>query len=168
MSATEISHCQLRIGVLMVGVNQLLDIAPVDLLGMLSKDYLSLAGLPTSIQDHGLNVEIQYISDTGGFHGTTAGAALRVTHLLESPHCAPGKLDILLLPGSDAFTPTENVLKFVQGHSAAQGTTILAICTGTFTGAHAGIFDGKIATGPRAFYKELRQQFPLVKWVDHR
>ena len=93
---------------------------------------------------------------------------MRVTHLLESPNCAPGNLDILLLPGSEAFTPTENVLKFVQGHSAAQGTAILAICTGTFTGAHAGIFDGKIATGPRAFYEELRQQFPLVKWVDRR
>ncbi|KAB8265992.1 class I glutamine amidotransferase-like protein [Aspergillus pseudonomiae] len=158
----------LTVGVLLVGVNQLLDVSPVDLLGMLSTKYLKLAELPGSIQQEGLDISIRYISDVPGNHKVTADAALEVTHLIDSPECHPGKLDILMLPGSDQFRPSEEVVRFIKGHAASHGTTILTICTGTFMAAAAGVFDGKMATGPRTFYKELRQRFPQVNWVDQR
>lgn len=158
----------LRVGVLLVGVNQLLDISPVDFLGMLSKEYLQLAKIPDSILQKALDVNISYISDTPGYHRVTADAALKVTHLIGSPECSPGKLDILMIPGSDQFAPSEEVTNFIRGHCASHGTTILAICTGTFLVATAGVFDGKKATGPRVFSNELRQRFPQINWVDRR
>ncbi|KAL5359980.1 class I glutamine amidotransferase-like protein [Aspergillus floccosus] len=158
----------LTVGVLMFGVNQFLDVSAVDLLGMLSKKYLKYAEMPQSLQDQALDLEIRYISDVPGYHPLTADAALQVTHLMDSPECAPGKLDILILPGSDKFTPSQGVLDFIRDHSASLKTTVLAICTGTWLAAAAGVFDGKTATGPRAFYEELRRQYPQVNWVDQR
>ncbi len=166
----------LRVGVLFVDSVQLLDTAPVDLLGMLSTSYLQICKLPSSITSLGLSVSIVYISPLyndktkqPSFVECTANAALRVNRSLTSDDCAPGALDILLIPGPEpSFQISPELKSFVQNHFASEKTTVMTVCTGVLVAAQSGVLDGKKATGPRAMLLELRDKFKDVEWVDKR
>lgn len=79
----------LRIGVLMVGPVQLLDVAAVDLFGMISKEYLATMHMD-AILALARDVEIVYISESGkgSVSPTTAGAKIEINvGLLPRLHC---------------------------------------------------------------------------------
>ena len=161
---------RLRIGVLLAGPVQLLDAAPVDLFGMLTKDYLRACQLPEFLVNLGLDIDIQYISELGkgATVDCTANAGLRVTSGIEDKGSSPGELDILMIPGPDpAFVPTQKVLQFVSDHSK-HGATIMTVCTGIFVAAPSGVLDGKRVTAPRALLSQLKSKFPKADWQDKR
>ena len=72
----------LVVGVLLVGDGtQLLDVAPVDLLGMMQKSYLKTCELPQEIWEQGIDdIKWHYISEEGvGLHTMTAGVHINAT-----------------------------------------------------------------------------------------
>lgn len=158
-----------RIGVLLVGDVQLLDASPIDLFAMLTPAYLEACGFPQPVISSGQDMAIHYISQTPNLNACTANAALRVTDSLESADCAPGKLDILLIPGPDPrAVPNEAVKAFVRAHAEAKDTIVMTVCTGVFVAGYAGILDGKKVTGPRGLVSKLREKFPEARWVEKR
>lgn len=166
----------LHIGVFVPGTVQLLDLSPIDLLGMMSPEYLRACQLPEALCAVGIQSTIHYISvpETGPFVQLTANASLKVTKVIDDPEVQPGKLDIVLVPGPDpAATFEEQVLKFVQGHAAWKGedgktTDVLSVCTGVILLSQSGILKGKKASGPRAIVPKLRKQFPDVEFIDDK
>lgn len=160
----------IRIGVLLLAPSQLLDVAPIDLFAMLTKDYLEACRLPLPLINGALPIEITYISEAGAesIAECTASAGLRVSAGLDDAASAPEKLNLLLVPGPDpAMIPSEGVQIFLRSHMENK-TTILSVCTGIFSLAHAGIVKGRQATGPRALLSELQKKFPGTHWKDRR
>ncbi|CAN9134948.1 unnamed protein product [Alternaria alternata] len=163
----------LRIGVLIVSPIQVIDLAPVELFTVLTKDYLRVNGLQQNLVDAALptgDVEIIYIAQSGPktIADTIPGLGLAITAGIKDSNVAPGKLDVLFIPGTDPTTvPDEDVLKFVRGHIGS-GAELMAVCTGIFVAAHSGVLDGKLATGPRGMLDEIRNTFEKVNWQDKR
>ena len=160
----------IHITVLLLPPIQLLDASPIDLFGMLTKDYLSACRLPSPLIAGAVPLTITYASEAGA--GTTADctadAGLRVTASLHDKRVAPGKTQILLIPGPDpSAVPSETVKTFVKSH-VEHGTAVLTVCTGVFVAGYAGVLDGRRATGPRALLPELRKKFPEARWEDRR
>ena len=160
----------IRIGVLLLAPIQLLDVAPIDLFGMLTKDYLEACRLPLPLINGALPIEITYISEAGAgtIAESTASAGLRVSAGLEDAASSPERLDILLVPGPDpAMITSKGAQIFLRSH-VENRTTILSVCTGIFPLAQAGLIKGKQATGPRALLSELQKIFPETQWKDRR
>ncbi|EEQ27589.1 hypothetical protein McanCB56680_001011 [Microsporum canis] len=163
---------QLRVGVLLTQAVQLLDLAAVDLLGMMSKDYIAGIGvLPAEIASLGLPVEIHYIGIKPNCAGTyiqcTAEIGIRLTASVHDASVSAGNLDILVIPGPDLkYIPDESVSAYVRAHNDA-GNVILAICTGCYIAGYAGILDQKNVTGPKGLISDLQVKFPAVKKWDN-
>ncbi|KAJ5459817.1 uncharacterized protein N7458_001369 [Penicillium daleae] len=160
----------LRIGVLLVNCVQLLDLAALDLLYMASPEWLEDIGMPKHLADLGRPCEIHYIARDGPdkMASVTSELSIRITNSVKDLAVAPGKLDILFLPGPSprVMPPAEEYLDFVRKHNAA-GTTIMTICTGALVAAHAGITKGKVSTSPRFLIPYLKKHFPDTKlWDD--
>ncbi|KOS45038.1 hypothetical protein ACN38_g4040 [Penicillium nordicum] len=160
----------LRIGVLLVGTVQLLDLSAVDLLYMTTPEYLEECSLPQPMIDLGRPCEIHYIAQNGPNKtvNTTSQMSLQLTNSLTDSAVSPGKLDILLIPGPPpkSMPPAEEYLDFVRAHFAAD-TPILSICTGAFVIGYAGIVAGREVTAPRLLIPEMRRRFPEAKtWDD--
>lgn len=168
-----------RIGVLLIDSVQLLDLSPIDIFGMLSESYISiLSQFPAPLKAGALPIEILYINQAGPetLHECTARVGLRIDASISDKICAPpGKkggektLDILLIPGPDpwAYKPTDALNGFIKGHFDS-GTDVLTVCTGVIPAAHAGLFKGRKATGPRILIPELKKKFPEATWEDKR
>jgi transcriptional regulator GlxA family with amidase domain len=161
-----------HIGVLIVPPIQLLDVAPVDLFAMLTTEYFEACHLPQSLLDVSIptsDLTITYISvDAATLASTTASLGLGINAGLDDLAVAPGKLDILLIPGPPPGMHIEEpVLEFVRAH-VAKGVDLLTICTGIFVAAAAGVLDGKHATGSRGVIEMLVKSYPKVKWEDKR
>ncbi|EZF32578.1 hypothetical protein H109_05195 [Trichophyton interdigitale MR816] len=161
----------LRIGVLLTHSVQLLDLAAVDLFGMMSKDYIGEVDVfPPDITSLGLPVDINYIgiqpSCAGTFIRCTANIGIRLTASIHDTSVSTDNLDILVIPGPDPkYVPDESVLAFVKAHHDA-GNDVLAICTGSYVAGYAGILDHKNVTGPRGLISDLEVKFPNVKKWD--
>ncbi|KAJ5692396.1 hypothetical protein N7462_001819 [Penicillium macrosclerotiorum] len=160
----------LRIGVLLVNCVQLLDLAALDLLYMASPEWIEDIGMPKTLVDQGRPCQIYYIGREGkdALVPVTSHMSIRLTDSVDNETVAPGKLDILFVPGPSprVMPPAEEYLEFVRGHNAA-GATIMTICTGSLVAAHAGITKGKVGTSPRFLIPYLRKHFPETKlWDD--
>lgn len=155
----------LRIGVLLIGTPQLLDLASTDLFYMTTPTYLSDCIAPSPIQSLSRPCQIHYIGSTHAPAPTTAQMTILPTNSLSDSAVSPGKLDILLIPGRapNAPSPDDEYLDFVRAHNAS-GTAILSICTGAYAIGYAGIADGKNVTGPRLLIADLRKRFPEAMW----
>lgn len=167
----------LNVGVLLVDTVQFLDAAPVDLFGILSVSYLKSRNLPDSITSVAPSVSILYISQKLDNHNSphtqvepcTADAALRVTRSLASHDVAPGKLDVLVIPGPEPWVQiTPEVKAFVQGHAARQDTVVMSVCVGVYVAGQAGILDGKNVTGTGGYLPDLARKFFKANWVKKR
>jgi hypothetical protein len=98
----------------------------------------------------------------------TLNLSIALTHNLTSPEVAPGKLDILLVPGPHPkMVPSEAEKQFMQSHAAEKDTDMLVICTGIFPMGRAGVLDDRECTGPRPLVDmQLRKLVPNAKWRD--
>lgn len=164
----------LRIGVFIpVGV-QLLDISGVDIINMITPEYLETCGLPAPVVSLGVPSTIYYISlpENGSHVELTAKFVLKVSRTIEDPDVQPGTLDIVLVPGPDPNMVFEaRVLDFLRGHADWKGengqtTDILSVCSGCCLLGQAGILNGKRASGPRDLVPKLRQDFKEATWDD--
>lgn len=160
----------LRVAVLLIPPVQFLDTSPVDLFSMLSKEYLTACKLPAPLAALGLDVVINYVSESGA--GTmaemTANASIMVTANLTDNIVKSGNVDILLIPGPDpAVLPSKAVQEYIRSH-VGKAEAIMTVCTGIFPAAQSGILKGKKATGPRTLVPALKKTFPDTEWVEKR
>lgn len=166
----------LQIGVFFPKSVQLLDLSPIDLLAMMSPEYLRACQLPEPLIALGIPSTIHYISvpENGGHVELTASAILKVSKTIDDPEVQAGKLDILLVPGPDpASIFEEPALEFLRSHAywkSADGKAvdILSVCTGAILLGQSGILKGKKASGPRALVPKMRKMFPEVDWNDNK
>jgi len=147
-----------HVGVFIPTEAQLLDMACVDIIGTMSYAYMSLIDsmIPASVLALCPDVRLYYISavQPGQPIPLTSDTSVPCTHHYTSPDVAPGKLDIVLVPGPDPFSTD---LELDGGQAAAwlgaQGgcerTDVLSVCTGIMWCGAAGLLKGRSVCGPR-------------------
>ncbi|KAB5536534.1 hypothetical protein GE09DRAFT_1226593 [Coniochaeta sp. 2T2.1] len=164
------SRTKVRIGVFIPSEVQLLDLACVDFFAMLSHDYLvPLKMLPQSLTDLAPQVTMSYIG-TASTVPTTAQTKVLTTHLVSDPDVAPGKLDIIVVPGPDPFsTWSEEARGWLKAQGEREGVDVLSVCTGIFLVGESGLLTkGKTVCGPRGLQKRIREKYEGVKTVGER
>jgi transcriptional regulator GlxA family with amidase domain len=164
-----VARTKVRIGVFIPADVQLFDLACIDFFAMMSHDYLTLLKmLPASLTDLAPEVLISYIG-TAAAATTTAQTTIATTHLIGDSDVAPGKLDIVLVPGPDPFTKFgEDVKEWLRKHGEHQGVDVLCVCTGIFLVGDAGLLKGKTVCGPRGLQGQIREKYEGVKTVGEK
>ncbi|KAJ3473127.1 hypothetical protein NLG97_g10501 [Lecanicillium saksenae] len=163
----------IKIGIFIPCGAQFLDVACVDSLGTMSKKYFgelarAVPSFPSHVADLAPDVSLYYITtpEQGSDIPLTSGAVLKATHVYTDEGVAPGKLDIVVVPGPDPDSKFSDAsLSWLKKQAETPGVDILCICTGIFICASAGIVDGKRASGPRGLQSILNKRFPKVKLV---
>ncbi|CCC10390.1 hypothetical protein SMACR_02961 [Sordaria macrospora] len=161
-STASSNHKVVRIGVFIPYPAQLLDAACIDIFASMSKEYFALVGeamVPPAIFELARSVEI------------FSSMSILCTHHYSDPQVAPGKLDIVLVPGPDPKINLQEdpaALSWLAGHANnTKKTDILSVCSGIYLCGAAGILKGKKACGPRGLQGDLRTRFggQEVIWV---
>ncbi|KAH7171157.1 class I glutamine amidotransferase-like protein [Dactylonectria macrodidyma] len=162
----------IHIGVFIPSGAQTLDVATVDVLAVMSKEYLSvLPMLPAHMAGLAPNVTVSYITtpQQGPEIPLTANMTIKATHSYEELAVAPGKLDIVVIPGPDPqVSLEEGGLEWLRAQFKTPGVDILSVCTGIYICGAAGILEGKSASGPRGLQDDLVKKFPGVKLVGEK
>ncbi|TGJ85076.1 hypothetical protein E0Z10_g3689 [Xylaria hypoxylon] len=153
----------IRIGVFIPTDCQLLDAASVDIFGSLSYEYLSVLGELTAqvVTDNAPSVEIHYIGSVqpGEKIPMTSNQAVVATNHYSDPEVAPGKLDIVYVPGPDPSSNfPEGALEWLSKQGATEGVDILSVCTGIFLCGAAGLLKGRNICGPRAMQDAIKEK----------
>ncbi|GAP84099.1 putative family protein [Rosellinia necatrix] len=174
------SQRPVKIGVYVPHGSQLLDLACVDVLHMMSREYLSTLPptlLPRHMAAMAPSVQILYITTPEAKAGA-AGVALtsdlriRATHAIGDAEVRPGELDVLLVPGPDpnlAWDEGGPVPAFLAAHAARPAATdVLSVCTGALLCGAAGLLDGRAVCGPRGLQDLIRQRHPTAKLVGEK
>lgn len=82
---------------------------------------------------------------------------------------APGKLDVVLVPGADPReTWGEDALSWLRQQGATPTTDVLSVCTGIYLCAAAGLVDGRRVCGPRGLQSQLRDKYPKADFVGEK
>jgi transcriptional regulator GlxA family with amidase domain len=160
----------IHIGVFIPHGAQTLDVACVDVLGVMSQKYFSaLSFIPPAMASTAPDVTVSFITSPslGGMDvSLTSGVVIKATHLYTNEAVAPGKLDIVVVPGPDPRIDFDKGgLEWLKKQSEVPNVDVLSICTGIFLCAAAGVAEGKSASGPRGMQDVLKARFPGVKFV---
>ncbi|KAK7226602.1 hypothetical protein V2G26_014605 [Clonostachys chloroleuca] len=158
----------IKIGVFIPNGSQTLDLATVDILGVMSKEYISVLPMPSRLRDAAPSVTVYYITSPSIYPDVplTSNAVLKASHTHRDADVAPGKLDIVVVPGPDPSSTYEKEgLEWLRRQAETPGVDILSVCTGILVCASAGIVDGKLASGPRGMQSDLMKKFPKIKLV---
>jgi transcriptional regulator GlxA family with amidase domain len=95
-----------------------------------------------------------------GLVPTTSGFAVEVTHDLTKV----AEADLVAVPAwPDLDAPLEDDVAAALTNAHERGASMLAICTGAFALAGAGVLDGRRATTHWQFTDRLAQRFPRVR-----
>ncbi|KAI1420618.1 class I glutamine amidotransferase-like protein [Xylaria sp. FL1777] len=153
----------IRIGVFIPTDCQLLDAAGVDIFGSMSYEYLSLLGAmtPQVVLDSAPSVQIHYIGSVqaGEKIPMSSNQSVVATNHFSDPEVAPGKLDIVYVPGPDPRAEfPEGATEWLSKQAATEGVDILSVCTGIFLCGVAGLLKGKNVCGPRALQGALKER----------
>ena len=106
---------------------------------------------------------------TGSLIQLTANMRIELSNHFSDAEVAPGKLDVVLVPGPDPRdTWDEDALSWLRQQGAAPGTDILSVCTGIYLCAAAGLADGRRVCGPRGLQSELRNMYPRAEFVGEK
>jgi transcriptional regulator GlxA family with amidase domain len=168
------SRPTVRVGVFMPTTTQLLDGACIDIIGSMSWQYLQSFEylVPKTVRDMAPNVDIHYIGSVkAGEHiQVSANQKIVATNHFSDAEVAPGKLEIVIVPGPDPFTKQdEKALKWLRLQSSSEGTDILSVCTGIFICGQAGLLQGKTVCGPRPMQNAIKEQgFGVKELVGHK
>jgi transcriptional regulator GlxA family with amidase domain len=163
-----------RIGVFMPSGTQLLDMACIDVLHMMSREYLgNLAMIPAHVAAVAPSMRIFYITSspamTAGRIPLTASAALIPTHDLADSEVGPGELDVVLVPGADpAEEFGEEVTGWLKRQMEEGGADVLCVCTGVYLCGRSGLLEGRRVCGPRGLQADLRKRWPGAEFVGDR
>ncbi|KAI0512459.1 class I glutamine amidotransferase-like protein [Xylaria bambusicola] len=150
-----------RIGVFIPTDAQVLDTAGVDIFGSLSYEYFSLLShmLPQVVIDSAPSVQILYVGSVaaGERIPLTSNQSVVASHHYSEPEVAPGKLNIIYVPGTDPDTAfPEGASDWLARQGATEGVDILSVCTGIFTCGAAGLLKGKSICGPRSMQDRIK------------
>ncbi|KAI0600806.1 class I glutamine amidotransferase-like protein [Biscogniauxia sp. FL1348] len=150
-----------NVGVFIPTQCQLLDAACVDIIGSLSYEYVSKAVqfAPQALLEQAPSVRIHYIGSVraGEPIPMTSNESIVATHHFSDPAVAPGKLDVVLVPGPDPSGPfPEEPVAWLRAHGRTDGVDVLSVCTGIFLCAEAGLIKGRNVCGPRGFQDDIR------------
>ncbi|KAI0164726.1 class I glutamine amidotransferase-like protein [Xylariaceae sp. FL1272] len=151
-----------NVGVFIPADCQLLDAAGVDIFGSLSYEYLSVLDklVPKPVIAVAPSVAIHYIGSVqkGEPIQMTANQTVVATNHFSDPEVAPGKLDVVYIPGPDPFAPfDEGGLDWLRQQAETEGTDILSVCTGIFLCGKAGLLKGREVCGPRGMQPLIEQ-----------
>ncbi|KAF3064785.1 hypothetical protein GL218_01907 [Daldinia childiae] len=128
--------------------------------------------LPEPVIDLSPFVEIHYIGSVraGEYIKVTSNESIVATDHYGDAAVAPGKLDIILVPGPDPVSHFEAAaLEWLRAQAAAPGVDILSICTGIFICGEAGLLKGKTVCGPRALQDMIRERgFGEKELIGHK
>lgn len=95
---------------------------------------------------------------------SSVGLLLTTPYTLEDAKTA----DTIIVPGSrPGMVPVSEALLETLRHSYQRGVRLIALCTGTFLLAAAGLLDGRCVTTHWAWAAQLAEQYPQVH-VDPR
>lgn len=163
----------LRIGVYLVKTCQLLDTSTVDVLAVMSKEYLrEIKLVPQQLVDMAPSIQILYITtpDQKDAVPLTANMTIKPHHTYLDEEVAPGKLDVIVVPGPDPFQGPFDAAggEWLKKHFDTNKTDVLSVCSGLYVCAEAGIVDGRLASGPRGFQEDLTKRFPKIKLVGDK
>lgn len=115
--------------------------------------------------------EILICADHDGRHDDPATASLSEGVAVSAPHplSVVADADIVVVPGYDdpVNAPPAGYLDVIR-RSADRGARVVAICTGVFALAAAGIMDGRRATTHWQYTSALRQAHPRVDVLENR
>lgn len=166
---TAVARTKVRIGVFIPSEVQLLDLACADIFAMLGYEYLvALKQLPASLTDLAPEVSLSYVG-TAAAVPMTAQTKVLTTHLVGDPEVAPGKLDVVLVPGPDPWGSWgEDVREWLRAHGERAETDVLSVCTGVFLLGDAGLLKGRTVCGPRGLQKVIREKYEGVKTVGDK
>ncbi|KAI0409596.1 class I glutamine amidotransferase-like protein [Xylaria palmicola] len=153
----------IRIGVFIPTECQLLDAAGVDIFGSMSYEYLSVLAdlIPKAVIDSAPSVEIHYVGSVpaGERIPMTSNQAVVATDHYSDAAVAPGKLDIVYVPGPDPSSEfPEGAIEWLRQQGATEGVDILSVCTGIVVCGAAGLLKGRDICGPRGMQDILRQK----------
>ncbi|KAI1390172.1 ThiJ/PfpI family protein [Hypoxylon trugodes] len=152
-----------RVGVFIPTQCQMLDAASIDVMGSMShEDIVQMAGfMPQAVIDLAPSVKIHYIGSVkaGELIPLTANQSFVATNHYSDPEVAPGKLDIVLIPGPDPFGKfPEDAVAWLGAQGRTEGVDILSVCTGIFLCGEAGLIKGKSVCGPKGMQDLLRSR----------
>lgn len=95
-----------------------------------------------------------------GLVPTTSGFSIEVTHGLDRI----AEADLVAVPAwPDLDAPLDEGVATALREASERGAALLAICTGAFALAGAGLLDGRRATTHWQFTERLARQFPRVQ-----
>ncbi|KAI1810556.1 class I glutamine amidotransferase-like protein [Poronia punctata] len=152
-----------RIGVFVPSQCQMLDAAAIDIFGSLGVEYLTMVDgiLPPVVIDSAPHVEIRYIGivPAGGIIRMTASLNVVATNHFDDAEVAPGKLDIVYVPGPDPFAEfPADALAWLRRQAETEGVDVLSVCSGIFVCGAAGIVKDKAICGPRDLQPLIMQK----------
>ena len=148
---------------------EILDVAPIDFINGLSKHFAETFPehiVPPNVKSQAIETTFHWVSEAGPATPSrlTSGISLLPTDSFET--CPP--LDIVLIGAHNmGYTPNAAELAFVR-KSCETCTAFLTICGGIEVPLHAGLLNGKKATGPRFMLDMLRHQAPTTEWQEKR
>ncbi|KAI1101112.1 ThiJ/PfpI family protein [Jackrogersella minutella] len=150
-----------RIGVFIPADCQVLDAASVDIMGSLSHKYMTMVSriVPQAVVDLAPLVDVHWIGTVAGGKPMllTSNQSVIATDHYGDAAVAPGKLDIVLIPGPDPFASFEaGPLAWLKAQFDTPGVDILSVCTGIFVCGDAGILKGRTACGPRGMQEMIK------------
>ncbi|KIY03035.1 uncharacterized protein Z520_01501 [Fonsecaea multimorphosa CBS 102226] len=152
--------------VLMNSETEILDVAPIDLLNAVSKNFVQTVEQfgPDGIAAQALDIEIHWVNETGKTAKLTGGLSLQPTDNFST--CPP--LDIVLMGAHlGGYTPNEAELDFVR-KSYENCSAFITICAGLQAAFEAGLFKNKTVAAPRFVLQQLRAAAPETNWVEKR
>ncbi|KAI0176703.1 ThiJ/PfpI family protein [Pestalotiopsis sp. NC0098] len=153
-----------RLGVFIPTECQLLDASCADILASMSYEYVSLLTgiMPKAFIGMAPSVAIHYIGTVkpGEAIPMTANHKVLATNHFSDDEVAPGKLDIVVVPGPDPSSEfNEDSLEWLRRQGASPHTDILSVCTGIFVCGSAGLLKGRTVCGPRGMQDVIREKF---------
>ncbi|KAI0022274.1 class I glutamine amidotransferase-like protein [Xylariomycetidae sp. FL0641] len=156
-------HTTLAVGVFIPADCQLLDAASVDIFGTLSHEYLApLMGAGILPSASAPSVTVYWIGGAADKQPIPMTSKCRVlpTHHFSDPEVAPGKLDIVLVPGADPTlgpAPADAV-DWLKRQGETPGVDVLSVCSGLLLCGQAGLVRGRRACGPRDLQDFIRSK----------
>ncbi|KIW28101.1 uncharacterized protein PV07_07786 [Cladophialophora immunda] len=151
---------------LMNSETELLDVAPIDLLYSVSKNYVQTLEefAPEGMAAQALDIEFHWVNQTGKTARLTGGVSIQPTDDFST--CPP--LDIVVMGAHlNGYIPNETELEFVR-KSYEACSAFITICAGLQTAFLAGLFKGKTVTAPRFLLQQLRATTTETNWVEKR
>lgn len=117
--------------------------------------------VPQAVIDLAPHVHIHYIGSVraGEYIKVTSNESIVATNHYADAEVAPGKLDIVLVPGPDPFAVFEDAaVDWLRQQGNTPGVDILSVCTGILLCGEAGLLKGRTACGPRGLQDMIKSK----------